>query len=211
MEERMWVADTEGSGANPNEPIELGIVEMRGFELTGKAHVWRFKPKTPITQFATNVHGITNSQINREPSFADQSEEVMGHLGNLPIVGHSVAVEINMITSVEPQWEPVRAYDTLRIARHVLSGQKRHKLGILGDQFGLSEEAARLTGKKPHSALYDAVLTALLLKQFANDYPDRIEKLMKHAEVMQGRRNRAQRDAQKQRQREMRENYKAQQ
>ena len=207
MEDRMWVADTEGSGTNPNEPIELGIVEMKGFELTGKAHVWRFRPKSPIVRHATYVHGITNEDIAKEPTYAEQSAEVMGHLSDLPIVGHSVSVEINMITSVEPGWEPARAYDTLRIARRVLPDQAKHKLGILGDQFGLSEEARRLTGSKPHSALYDSVLTALLLKYFAKEYPDRIGKLMQHAEVMSGRRNNARRALEKQRKQQLRGDY----
>ena len=209
MEDRMWVADTEGNGANPNEPIELAIVEMKGFEMTGKAHTWRFRPRNPITRHATYVHGITNADIASAPSYDEQADEVMEKLSDLPIVGHSVSVEVNMIGSVQPDWEPARAYDTLRIARRLLPEQKKHKLGILGDQLGLSEEARRLTGGKPHSALYDAVLTALLLRHFASGNPDRITKLMQHAEIMAGRRSNARREAEKQRKRQLREEFRA--
>jgi DNA polymerase III epsilon subunit-like protein len=211
MEDRMWVADTEGSGANPNEPIELGIVEMKRYELTGKAHVWRFRPGSPITRHATYVHGITNADISSAPTYAEQAEDVMGHLGTLPIIGHAVSVEVAMITSVQPDWEPERAYDTLKIAKRLLPDEPKHKLNILGDVLGLSEEARCLTGGKPHSALYDAVLTALLLRHFARENPERIDDHMKNAEIMAGRRGRAKRDAQHRRNRELRKQFRSDQ
>jgi len=211
MEDRMWVADTEGNGANPNEPIELALVEMRGFEITGKAHAWRFRPMNPITRHATYVHGITNADIASAAPYAEQAEDVMDKLGRIPIIGHSVSVEVNMITSVQQDWEPLRAYDTLRISRRLHPEQKKHKLGILGDQLGLSEEARRLTGKKPHSALYDAVLTALLLRHFASENPDQIVKLMQHAEIMAGRRANARREVEKQRKRQLRNRFRSSQ
>lgn len=209
MEDKMWVADTEGSGANPNEPIELGIVEMEGYELTGRSHVWRFRPRNPITRHATYVHGITNADIAAAATYNEQAEEVMGHLGTLPIVGHAVSVEVSMITSVQPDWEPIRAYDTLKIAKRLLPDEPKHKLNILGQVLGLSEEAKRLTGSRPHNGLYDAVLTALLLRHFAKENPNRIDALMKSAEIMAGRRGRARRDSQRQRNRELRDEFRA--
>lgn len=192
--ETFWVMDTEGSGASPNEPIELGMVQMEGFRLTGKAHVWRFKSSSPISYHANRVHGISDNELKSCPTFADVSAEIFGILGNHAVLGHSVSVELNMLEPRLPGWSPRAAYDTLKIARQLLPDQRRHKLQILADQFGLSEEAARMTGKKPHNGLYDSVVTALLLMQLKKDHPNGFEDIFRQSDILSGRRARKLRD-----------------
>jgi len=208
MSDIYWVMDTEGNGANPNEPIELGMVQMNGWDITGKAHVWRFKPFAPITYYANRVHGITNKDLEQCPSFEDTAEEILGILGSHPVIGHSVSVEINMLEPRLPGWSPSGAYDTLRIAKRLLPNQRQHKLQVLADQFDLSGDARKMTGMKPHSGLYDSVVTALLLKRLRSDYPQQFDALFKNSDIMPGRKSRRERDERRARKKELRSQIK---
>ena len=200
-----WVMDTEGNGANPNEPIELGMVQMDGYEITGKAHVWRFKPFAPVTYYANRVHNISNDDLAKCPSFEDTASEILEILGTHPVIGHSVAVEINMLQPRLNEWKPNAAYDTLKIARRLLPDQRQHKLQILADQFDLSSEARKMTGMKPHSGLYDSVVTALLLKRLQSDHQDRFDALFKSSDILPGRRSRQERDERRARNKQLRD------
>lgn len=210
MDGTYWVVDTEGNGANPNEPIELGMVEMEGFSLTGKAHVWRFRPVAPVTYYANRVHGISNSDLRGCPTFKQVSDEIAGILGRHPIIGHSVAVELNMLEPRLPGWMPRAAYDTLKIARRLLPEQRQHKLQVLSEQFDLSAAAIKMTGKKPHNALYDSVVTALLLEKLQQVNPQRFGKIFENSDSMASRRAKQLRDERRARNREMREQVRGQ-
>lgn len=201
--ERIWVLDTEGSGGSPNEPIQLAAVEMVGFEITGKAHLWNFRPKGEITPFATRVHGIRNSDAVRWPSFSDQEDEIRQILGGTAIAGHAVNVELDMVASGMADWSPARAFCTLRMARRIHPAQKRHKLTVLTAQYGLIDAVGRMTGRRPHDALYDATATALLLSRFHEDEGERFHRLLEASDVMASRRSQHEAAARKARQAEL--------
>lgn len=189
---RIWVLDTEGNGSQPGEIIELAAVEMIGLAPTGKYHQWRFKPKIPVSYSATRVHGITNRDLSRCPPIEDHLDEIRSVVQDTPIAGHAVHVEINAIQQVMPDWEPPHAFDTLRMARRAFPELSRHRLGAIGDHLDLSAAAERMTGRKAHSALYDALLTALVLRTIAMPLGRTEQAAMaKHCEVMASRRQSA--------------------
>lgn len=202
-----WVIDTEGNGANPNEPIELGAIEMDGLNITGNAYVWRFKPYAPITYYANKIHGITNEDLASCPTFERLHDEIYGVIGDHPIIGHSVSVELNMLEPRMKNWSPTHAYDTLRIARRLLPDQKHHKLQILADQFELSKEAAAMTGRKPHNGLYDSLVTALLLQRLSKEFPDKFETIFKQSDTISSRKSKQERDERRRRNKELKRKH----
>ena len=196
---RRWVLDTEGSGQNPNVPIQLAAVEMDGIELTGRSHVWYFRPPTKISYHATRVHGITNRDISQHPTFDDQRAGVIDTLGEDPILGHAVSVELHGMRLHMPDWTPEQAICTLRIAKRLYPDQKRHKLSVLIEQFGLVDKVRAISGQRPHHALYDAVATALLFRNLASAAGEKMPGLMKGYDIVASERARHLREVRRQR------------
>ena len=62
-----------------------------------------------------------------------------------------------------------------------------------------------MTGMKPHSGLYDSVVTALLLKRLQSDHQDRFDALFKSSDILPGRRSRQERDERRARNKQLRD------
>lgn len=162
--ERRWAVDLEGSGKSPPEIVELAIVEMDGLELTGFRKHWLFRPRNGISPIVSRIHGIWDETVADAPELEDVADDILEWLVDAPIVGHNVRIEIDMLKPVLADWQPVQAFDTLRLARRLLPGQPKHGLETLGEALGLAEQAREIVGMSAHSAPYDAVLTALLFR-----------------------------------------------
>jgi len=197
-DERVWILDTEANGEHPGEIIELAAVEMVGLTLTGRHHEWRFRPRQGVNQSATRVHGITDRDLRQCPRIEAHLPEIRELLGDHAIAGHAVHVELGALQRVLPDWEPVRAYDTLRMARRALPDLERHRLQSVGDHLSLSRAAAKVTGRRVHSALYDAMLCGMILRHLADPLDEaELAAMVKHAEIMAIRRERARQEQRK--------------
>lgn len=163
MNERMWAIDVEGNGGSPAEIVELAIVELEGFRLTGRHKHWRFKPKGGITPVVSRIHGIWESDVANAPDIEDVADDLFEWFEDAPIVGHNVRVELEIIGRSIEDWAPTSAYDTLRVARRLLPNEKKHGLEHLGTSLGLMDAARAATGGTSHSAPFDAALSAILL------------------------------------------------
>ena len=172
MSQRMWAVDVEGNGGSPPEIVELAIVEMSGFALTGRHRHWRFRPKGGITPMVSRIHGIWERDVADAPEIEDVADDVLEWLEDAPIVGHNVRVELETIGRAIPDWAPAAAYDTLRIARRLLPDEAKHGLEHLGTALGLADAARAATGGASHSAPYDAALSAILLDHLLAPLPE---------------------------------------
>jgi DNA polymerase III subunit epsilon len=159
----LWIVDVEGSGGSPPEIVELAMLQVERLALTESKRHWFLQPERGIQPAATRIHGLTDDDVVGAPSMADIADDVVMWLEGTPIVGHNVKVEVEILSRSIPDWTPVAAIDTLRLAKALRPGLKSYGLANLGTEFGLSEQAAERTGARHHSALYDATLTALLL------------------------------------------------
>lgn len=182
-----WVVDTEGNGANPNEPIELGMVEMEGLEITGRMHLMRFRPFAPITYYATKIHGIKNGELDREPLFEERAEEILEILGDHPVIGHFVKSELDVLEPRMPNWTPQAAFDTLPVAKKLIPENQHHKLSVLAERYELEAPAVRMTGKKAHNGLYDALVTAMLVQSMAREFGDNFFKIFPTSDILRNR------------------------
>ena len=160
---RMWAVDVEGSCMTPPEMVELAIAEMDDLRLTGRRKHWRFKPKNGISPIAARIHGIWDNDVADAPELEDVVDDVLLWLEDLPIVGHNVRVELSMLSGILEDWQPSAAYDTLKLARRLLPREEKYGLEYLGGKLGLAAQAVAMTGGNPHSAPYDAVVSALLM------------------------------------------------
>ena len=172
MTDRMWAIDVEGNGASPPEIVELAIVEMDGLTLTGRQMHWRFKPKLPIAPVVSRIHGIWDRDVVDAPELEDVADDLLEWLEDRSIVGHNVKTEYDILRRSLTDWAPARALDTLKVARRLLPHESKHGLERLGEVLGLGAEASeRSQGFRAHSALYDAVLSALVLDKLVTPLP----------------------------------------
>lgn len=160
--DHFWVVDVEGSGGSPPEIVELAMLELKGFVLTDNKRHWFVRPGHGIKPTATRIHGLTDDDVADAPFFDDIADDVLTWIEGVAIVGHNVKIEVEILARSLPEWAPRAAIDTLRLAKALKPGLASYGLANLGAEFGLANKAAHLTGRRHHSALYDATLTALL-------------------------------------------------
>ena len=178
MIERMWAVDVEGNGGTPAEIVELSIVEMNGLELTGFSRTWRVRPSRGISPVASRIHGIWDSDVADSPSIEDVSGGIWDWIEGTPIVGHNVRVELDIIGRALEDWHPPAAYDTLKLARILVPQAERYGLEALGMFLQLDRTAAETTKSAPHSSLYDATLSAMILRHLLLPLTDSIRAQM---------------------------------
>ncbi len=170
-EERFWAVDVEGNGARPPEVVELAMQEVVGLRLTGRRLHWLVRPSTPVTPFASGIHGLTDADLADAPSMEDIADDVVTWLQDARIVGHNVKVELDVLGRQLEGWRPSQAIDTLRMARALRPGLPSYGLDRLGGSLGVRETAASLTGRGHHSALFDATLAALVFVELLSALP----------------------------------------
>lgn len=167
---RFWVVDLEGSGSRPPEIVEIAMLEL--VELVPRArHHWLVRPAGGIDPAASRIHGITDADLEGAPALEDIAPDICDHLNGVPIIGHNVRVEVDVLSRSLPEWKPESAIDTLRLAKLLLPGKASYALSNLGAELGLDVEARRLTDKGSHSALFDTTLTALLFIDMVKPLP----------------------------------------
>jgi DNA polymerase-3 subunit epsilon len=170
--ERYWVVDVEGSGSSPPEIVELAMLEIAELKLTGNKRHWLVRPSRPIEATATRIHGLTDVDVIGAPSIEDIADDILQWLDDTAIIGHNVRVELEIISRSVPEWSPRAAIDTLKLARTLRPGLPSYSLEKLGTSLGRSDEAARRSQSKHHSALYDATLTGLIFIDLLSALPD---------------------------------------
>lgn len=162
---RRWAVDIEGSGKNPAEIVELAVVELSGLSLTGLRKHWLFKPRNGISPIVSRIHGIWDDDVALAPDIDDVADDILELMGDDPIIGHNVRVEVDLLGTVLPDWKPAGAIDTLKMAKAYLPTQPKHGLEALGTELGLAIAASDLVEGQAHSAPFDAIVTALLFER----------------------------------------------
>lgn len=152
--------DIEGDGQRRSHPIELGICMLA--PEWGEGYSWLIRSPSPISRFATKVHGIKNSDLLTAPLPAVIEREVLGMLEGAVIVGHSVRDDLKALERAFPSLPRFEVIDTLPMSRQLMQGLPSYSLQNVAASLGVSP---RHPGRGPHSALYDASIGAAVFEQ----------------------------------------------
>jgi DNA polymerase III subunit epsilon len=162
---RQVVLDTETTGLEPelnHRVIEIGCVELVNRRATGRNFHRYLNPERDIDDGALAVHGISRTDLDGQPRFAEIAEELLGFIAGAELVIHNAAFDVAFLDAelarLPGEQRQVAALcqvlDTLALARELHPGQ-RNGLDALCKRYGVDNSAREL-----HGALLDARILA---------------------------------------------------
>ncbi len=169
--EAIWtVLDFESTGAvrgHPEEPWQVGMVEMKEGRVTGRHHEsWlRVAAGRPFNPYAPGRHAEIRDLLAAAPSMADLWPTWRPWLEGRALAAHNVGTEKKFLRRAAPMHPLGPWIDTLKLARHIRPDLEGHSLSEVCDALGLTARAQELCpGRSWHDALFDATACALVLE-----------------------------------------------
>jgi DNA polymerase III subunit epsilon len=162
---RQVVLDTETTGLEPelnHRVIEIGCVELVNRRSTGRSFHRYLNPEREIDDGALAVHGISRTELDGQPRFADICEELLQFLAGAELVIHNAPFDVAFLDAELARLPGERrqvasicqVLDTLALARDLHPG-KSNSLDALCKRYGIDNSAREL-----HGALLDARILA---------------------------------------------------
>jgi DNA polymerase III epsilon subunit family exonuclease len=161
------VLDLETSGASPKSGsaiTEIGAVKVCGGAVIGTFETF-INPRTPISQFITELTGITDQMLADAPSIDTVLPVLIEFLGNpneTVFVAHNASFDLSFLKAAARLhgylWPDFRVIDTIKAARHVLT-----KDDVANFQLGTLAQYFRTSVTPNHRALDDARATVDVL------------------------------------------------
>ena len=81
--------ETTGTSIVNDRIIEIAIIKIFP-EGSKKEKVWRVNPQCPIPKGATLIHGITDEDVENEPSFKELSNDIYNFIKNSDLAGYNL-------------------------------------------------------------------------------------------------------------------------
>lgn len=148
------VFDVETTGASAGKG---GITELGAVKLAGGVVVEEFStlvnPGQPISPFVVRLTGITNSMVAEAPPIENVIPSFEEFVEGTVLVGHNAQFDCSFVAAARGEALPNLVLDTLRLARTLVPGLRRYRLGSLAGHFGVRQVPN-------HRALSDAAATA---------------------------------------------------
>lgn len=159
---REIVFDTETTGLERLEDriIEIGGVEMINRFPTGRTFHKFINPQgRKVHPDALAVHGITDEQLLKEPTFAEIVDEFLKFFDGAKLVAHNAMFDLGFINAElsrlgKPEIEAERIIDTLALARR-RNPMGPNSLDALCKRYGIDNSHRTL-----HGALLDSEILA---------------------------------------------------
>ena len=172
--------ETTGISITQSKIVQYGIIgsEINGEEIRVNSLV---NPLIRIPENATNVHGITNEDVNKLPGFRAHIENITNLLSDSIVIGHNIKrydwpiLENEFLRCGKAIPKPHTIIDTLEIARK-LKLTRPHKLDALCSNYGISLTNA-------HDAISDASATLLLLWKIMEENPMPFRKSLEELQI----------------------------
>lgn len=160
IEEAEYVVfDLETTGLEPalNEIIEIGAVKLKDMKIVSKFHSL-VKPKKPVSQFTTNLTGITNEMLEKENPIEVVLPEFLSFIENTILVAHNAEFDYRFlrewVSKVYNEHFEQTYIDTLALSKSLLN-LKGYSLDKVVDELNLGNF-------EHHRAHEDANVTALV-------------------------------------------------
>ena len=162
------IVDIETTGFDPkfDDIIEIAAVKVVDNVVTDTFQIF-VKPKNTISDFITNLTGISNDMIEKAPEKQFAVQQFIDFVGDDIIVGHNVNFDINFIYDCAISFNYAFSnnfVDTLRIARKFVREINNHKLSSLAAYFEIEQDMA-------HRALNDCYVTNSIYMALRNISP----------------------------------------
>ena len=140
--------ETTGLNAGTELIIEVGAVK---FDQFGNEEIFSslVNPNRQISDFITDLTGITNEELRSAPTFDDVREDLQIFLGSVPLVGHNVTFDISFLRAQGLSISELY-FDTWELGALVLPTAAKLNLRALAGVLNVA------TGRS-HRALDDAV------------------------------------------------------
>jgi len=159
---REIVLDTETTGLDPfqgDRLVEIGCIELVNGIPSGQTFHKYFYPERTMPAEALAIHGLTDEFLKDKPLFADAVDDLIGFLGDAPLVIHNASFDIGFLNAeLEHAGRPLiareRMVDTLLIARRKHPGGA-NRLDDLCVRYSIDNSR-----RTKHGALLDAELLA---------------------------------------------------
>lgn len=159
--------DIETTGLNLDEDviIEIGAVKFNGRRVEDE---WStlVNPHQPISNFITQLTGITNNMVRNAPTLQDVIGDLIGFVGDVPVVGHNISFDLSFLRRAHALTSNIDI-DTYELAAVLMPTASRYNLSALAQQLGILLPAT-------HRALDDARVTHRVfieLVEKAHDLP----------------------------------------
>ena len=144
--------DIETTGLNLDEDviIEIGAVKFNGRRVEDE---WStlVNPRQSISNFISQLTGITNSMVRNAPMIHDVIGDLIGFVGDAPVVGHNISFDLSFLRRAGALTNNIDI-DTYELAAVLMPTASRYNLSALAQQLGILLPAT-------HRALDDARVT----------------------------------------------------
>lgn len=172
-EETYIVFDLETTGLSPrfDEIIEFGAVKWQSGKVIDKLQFF-IKGNKKISDFTTNLTGITQEMVNEGISEIDGIKKIINFIEDFTLVAHNASFDIGFLKEkifkyeldeLKNQW-----IDTLSIARFLIEQSKSYRLEIVCKKFSINYDA-----EVAHRADYDAEVLSYLWAKFIKELGDK--------------------------------------
>lgn len=144
--------DIETTGLDPMNDaiIEIGAVKFNGNRIEAEFSQL-INPGRPIPQMITQLTGITNEMVHKEPPIKAIIQDFADFVGDSPVLGHNVRFDLSFLRR-QNILEYNDIIDTYELAAVFLPTASRYNLGALGQLLSIPFPAT-------HRALDDARAT----------------------------------------------------
>ena len=167
----LTVLDFESTGAvrgYPDEPWQVGMVEMKDGRVTGRFHEsWlRVAAGRPFNPYAPGRHADVRHLLAAAPAMSDLWPVWRPWLEGRPLAAHNAGTERKFLLRAAPMHGLGPWIDTLRLARQVRPDLEGHSLAEVAAALGVVGRAREFCpGRDWHDALFDAFAGALVLER----------------------------------------------
>lgn len=151
------VLDLETTGLDPyyNEIIEIAALKIRNGVISDTFETL-IKPNQDISDFITNLTGISNEMVNNAPCLSEVLPQIFDFISDDIILGHNINFDINFLYDDFDYFfkKPLsnNFIDTMRLSRKAFPNLPHHRLIDIAEYFNISPNGY-------HRALQDCQTT----------------------------------------------------
>lgn len=157
--------DFETANSFRGSPCAVGLAKVRDGEVVETAN-WLIRPPAGYDEFdGFNVmlHGITPAMVEHEPRFAARFGDILGFVGDLPLVAHNASFDVGVIRDACAvsglDWPSLRYACSLVLARQTYE--------LLSYSLPWVAEAAGWSLEAHHDPTADAMAAAAIVLDLA--------------------------------------------